>query len=121
MHVWFTSWGQCVTCDRSCAIEDFRQLTGMFPFAVHSAADGGEGLGQRKDFPGHQQVGILGTDRMPVDTFSCNRDFRDQVGAAESDTVVGSSTQSDPAYDPVFCGDFFRIKELTELLSFGTA
>jgi hypothetical protein len=48
----------------------------MFAFAVEGAADGCEGLGERKYFARDQQIGILRADRMPVHAIGCNRDFR---------------------------------------------
>ena len=103
----------------SCAVKDSRQLIRVFAFAVEGAADRSEGLGERKNFARDQQIGILRADRMPVHTIGCNRDFRHQIGSTDGDTVAGSTTQRDPAYDPVFCRNLLVVEELTELLGLG--
>ena len=51
-------------------------LLRVFAFAVEGAADGSEGLGERKNVARDQQIGILRADRMPVHTIGCNGDFR---------------------------------------------
>jgi hypothetical protein len=91
----------------------------MFAFAVEGAADGLEGLGQRKNLPRDKQIGIFRTDRVPIYTVSGNRDFRHEIGSSNRDTFAGNSTQSDAAYDSVFCCNLLLVEELTELLSLG--
>jgi hypothetical protein len=81
----------------------------MFAFAVEGAADRGERLGERKNVARDEQVRILSADRMPVNSIGCNRDFRDQVGSANCDTLSGGATQSDAAYYPVFRRNFLFI------------
>jgi hypothetical protein len=48
----------------------------VLAFAVEGAANGSEGLGERKNVARNKQIGIFRPDRMPVHTLSGNRDFR---------------------------------------------
>jgi len=48
----------------------------VFAFAFEGVADGGEGFGERKNIARDEQIVIFGPDRMPVDAFSRDRDFR---------------------------------------------
>ena len=91
----------------------------MFAFAVESATDCGEGLGEGKNVGRDQQIGILRADRVPVHTIGRDRDFRHQIGSTDCDTFAGRATQRDPADDPVFCRDLLLIEELTERVSLG--
>ncbi|MCU1262219.1 MAG: hypothetical protein JWO80_5104, partial [Bryobacterales bacterium] len=52
----------------SCAVKDSSQLIRVFAFALESAADSGEGLGERKNVVRDKQIGIFRSDRMPVHT-----------------------------------------------------
>ena len=61
---------------RLCTVEDSCQLMRVFAFAVEGAADGSEGLGERKNVVRNEQIGIFRPDRMPVHTLSGDRHFR---------------------------------------------
>ena len=61
---------------RLCTVKDSCQLIRMFAFAVEGAADGSEGLGERKNVVRNEQIGIFRPYRMPVHTLSGDRDFR---------------------------------------------
>src|SRR5262245_11529576 len=106
--------GQCP--QHSSAVKDSCQLIRVFAFAVEGAADRREGLGERKNFVCNQQISVFRSDRMPVHTLSCNRDFRHQIGPSNCDTLGCRATQGDPAYYSVLFSNFLLIEELTELL-----
>jgi hypothetical protein len=48
----------------------------VLPFEVEGAADGSEGLGERKNITGNKEIGVFRPDRMPVHTVSRNCYFR---------------------------------------------
>src|SRR5215831_10181448 len=62
-------------CAASRAIKDSCQLVRVFAFAVEGPANGGEGLGERKNLAPDKQVGILCSDWVPVNTLSSDGDF----------------------------------------------
>ena len=68
------------------AIEDSCQLKRVFAFALESAANGSERLGQRKNVTGDEQVGVFRPYGMPINAFGGNRNFGHQVGPRESDS-----------------------------------
>jgi hypothetical protein len=74
------------------AVKDSCQLVRVFAFAVEGAAYGSKRLGERENVARHKQIGIFRSNRMPEYAFSCNRDFRDQIGSTEGDPLAGSST-----------------------------
>src|SRR5215471_10422568 len=55
---------------RSRAVENSCQPVRMFAFAVEGATHCREGLRQRKNVAGDQQIGILGSYRMPIHSLS---------------------------------------------------
>ncbi len=63
----------------------------MLAFALESPTYRSEGLGQRKDVGGAEQIGVLGSHRMPVDTFRCYGDLRHQIGARKCDALGGGT------------------------------
>ena len=91
----------------------------MFAFSVEGAANGSEGLGERKNVARDKQIDILRTDRMPVHTIGCDGDFRHSIGSTNCDTFGSRTTQRNPADYSVFCGNVLLIEELTERLSLG--
>lgn len=91
----------------------------MLAFALKGAADRGERFGERKNIAGYEQIGIFRPDGVPVNTLSSDRYFRDQVGAAEGDSFVGSAAQRDATDDAVLLRNSLRVEKLTELLGFG--
>src|SRR5580704_6646579 len=60
----------------SCTVKNSRQLIRVFAFAVERSTDGSEGLGEGKNIVRYKQIGIFRPHRMPVHTFSGNRNFR---------------------------------------------
>ena len=79
---------------RSRAVEDRRQPAPMLAFPLEGAAHRGEGLGQRKDLAGDQQIGVLGSHRMPIDAFSRDRDLWREIGARKGDAFVSAKPRS---------------------------
>src|SRR5260370_4303826 len=102
-------------------IEDRCQSTLMLALPVERATYGGEGLGQRKDLGGDEQVGILGAYRMPIDAFSRNCYFRHQVCTRKCDALRREAAQRNAADHPVFLADVVGIEEAAELLSLGVS
>ena len=88
----------------------------MLAFAFEGATYRSEGLGERKDVRGDEQIGVLGAYWMPVDTLRCYCDLRHQIGACKSDTLCGETPQCDAADYPVLFSDTLGIEEATELL-----
>jgi hypothetical protein len=91
----------------------------VFAFSVNGVADCCERLGERKNVARNKQIGILCSDRMPVDTLSSNGNLGHQIGPTECDPFCCRATQRDPADYSVFCSNLLLIEELTELLSLG--
>jgi hypothetical protein len=58
------------------------------PCVFERPAHGGKGVSERKNFGGDQQIGVLGPDRMPIDPFRPDGDFRQQIrrNARQRDT-----------------------------------
>src|SRR6516165_1251939 len=73
------------------AIEDRRQPAPMLAFPFECATYRREGLGQRKNVGGDEQIGILSSHRMPVDAFRCYCNLRHQIGARKCDTLYGGT------------------------------
>ena len=88
----------------------------MFAFVLKGPADRGEGLSQRKDIRSDQQIRIVGSHRVPVDTVRGYGDLRDEIGARECDTFDGKATQDDSPDHSVFLADLTRIEESLEFL-----
>ena len=89
----------------------------MFIFVLKGPADRGEGLGQRKDIRSDQQIRIIGSHWVPIDTVRGDRDLWDKVGAGECDTFDGKTTQDDSADHSVFLTNATRIEESLKFLS----
>jgi hypothetical protein len=89
----------------------------MFIFVLKGPANRGEGLSQRKDIGGDQQIRIVGSDRVPVDTVGSYRDLWDKIGACKCDTFDGNATQDDSPDHPVFLINATRIEEALKFLS----
>ena len=89
----------------------------MFAFVLKGPADRGEGISQRKDIGSNQQIRIVGSHRVPVDTIRGYRDLWNKIGACECETFVGKATQDDSSDHPVFLADATRIEEPLEFLS----
>ena len=87
------------------AVEDRRQAIGMRSFALKGATRRSESIGQRKNVPGNQKVGILGAHRMPIHAIGRDGDFRYQIGARKRDTLRRKTTQRDAADHPVLFAD----------------
>src|SRR5438128_877720 len=96
------------------AIEDRRQSAPMLAFALEGATYRSERLGERKDVRGHEQIGVLGSYRMPVDALRCYGDLRHQIGACKCDALRGETSQCDAADHPVLLADPLGIEEATE-------
>ena len=91
----------------------------MIALPVEDLAHRGEGLRQRKDLRAHEQVRILGPDRMPIDAVGRDRDLGDEIGAGEGEAVFGEAPQRDAADDAVPLGDPLGVEEEAELLGLG--
>ena len=89
--------GLSVPASFSRAIENRRQPTLMLVFAIEGATHRSEGLGERKDVAGDQQVGVLRSDRMPEHAFSRDRDFGHQICARQRDALRGEASQRNAA------------------------
>src|SRR6266567_2888467 len=98
------------------AIENRRQSAPMLAFALEGATYRSEGLGERKDVGGDEQIGVLGSYWMPVDTLRCYGDLRHQIGARKCDALRGETPQCNAADHPVLLADPLGIEEATELL-----
>src|SRR5215469_3538489 len=93
----------------------------MCPLSVKGTVRRGESVGQRKDFRTHQQVSILGSDRMPINTIGGDGDFRYKIGTRQCDPLRRKSAKGDSADDPILFADLTVAQEFSELfgLSFG--
>src|SRR5258707_525561 len=98
------------------AIEDRRQSAPMLAFALEGATYHCEGLSERKDVRGDEQIGVLGSYWMPVDTLRCYGDLRHQIGACKCDALRGETPQCNAPDHPVLLADPLGIEEATELL-----
>src|SRR5260370_1640164 len=98
------------------ASEDGRQSAPMLAFALEGATYRSEGPGERKDVGGDEQIGVLGSYRMPVDALRCYGDRWDQIGARKCDALRGQSPQRNATDHPVLLADLLVIEEDTELL-----
>src|ERR1700756_8322 len=87
------------------AIKNTRQSAAVFAFVVKGPADGGEGFSQRKDIRSDQQVRIVSSDRVPIDTVCCDRDLWDQIGARDGETFNGKTAERDSSDHPVLLPD----------------
>src|ERR1700733_756574 len=101
---------------RSGAIEDRRQTSLMLAFAFESAAYRGEGFGQRKNLLAYQQVNILSSHRMPINTFGRYGDLRYKIGACKGDAFSSKTPQRNSTDPPVLFADLLNIQKLAELL-----
>ena len=90
----------------------------MCPLSLKGTARRGESVGQRKDFRTHQQVGILGSDRMPINTIRGDGDFRNKIGARQRDALRRKSAKGDTADDPILLADLTTIQEFLEFMGF---
>ena len=88
----------------------------MLAFPLEGAAYRSEGLGERKDVGGDEQIGVLGAYRMPVDALRCDGDLRHQIGADQRNTLRGETSQRNPADHSILLADVLSIEEATELL-----
>src|SRR5215510_5427055 len=103
------------------AVKDLGQLIRVFAFLIEGAADRSERLGERKNVARNQQIVVFRADGMPVDTLSCNRDFRHQIGASNGDTFSRHTPQRDPTYDSVVFRNLFLVEKSTEFLGLGSS
>jgi hypothetical protein len=69
----------------------------------------GESVGQRKDFRTHQQVGVLGSDRMPTNTIRGDSDFRYKICTRQRDPLRRRSAKGDTADDPILLADLTTV------------
>ena len=88
----------------------------MLMFAIEGAAHGCERLGEWKDFAADQQVGILGSDRMPKHAFRRNRHLGNQVCPCQGDALCGGASQGNSPDHPVLLANAMGVKEAAEFL-----
>src|SRR5258708_1125824 len=88
----------------------------MLAFPVEGATYRSEGLGEREDVGGDEQVGVLGPYWMPVDIFSGDCDFRHQICACKCDALCSGTAQRNAADHAVVLADLLGVEEATELL-----
>ena len=87
------------------AVEDRRQAIGMRSFALPGATRSGEGLSERKNVAGDQEVIILGAHRMPIHAVGRDGDFRHQIGARKRDALLRKTTQRDATDHAILVAD----------------
>jgi hypothetical protein len=83
---------------------------------VESLAHRGEGIGQREDVTGDEQVGVLGPDGVPVDALRRDGDFGHQIHARQRHAFGREAAERNAADHPVFVGDVLLVEKASELL-----
>ena len=96
----------------------------MPPQLVRSLADErpahlGERCGERKDIAGHQQVGIVRPNRMPVDSAVGDCELRHQIGTGDRDAILSEAAHYDPRNHRILVTDLPLIKKPAELRLLG--
>ena len=87
----------------------------MLAFALEGATYRGKGLGERKDVGSDEQIGVLSTYWMPVDTLSCYSDLRYQISASKCDPLCSEAPQRNTADHSVLFVNPLGIEEVPEL------
>jgi len=75
--------------------------------------------GERKDIAGHQQVGIVSPNRMPVDAAVGDCELRHQIGTGDRDAILSEAAHYDPPNHPILVTDLPLIKKPAELRLLG--
>lgn len=88
----------------------------MLRFAIEGAAHGCEGLGEWKDVAADQQVVILGSDRMPKDTFCRNRHLGNQVRPCQCNALPSGAPQRNSSDYAIFLAHMMGVNETAEFL-----
>jgi hypothetical protein len=89
----------------------------MLAFAFERPAHGGKGFGERKNFGGDQQIGVLCPDRMPIDPVRRDGDFRQQIRARQRNALRCGTAQGNSADHPIRLADLARVEEAAEILA----
>ena len=74
----------------------------------------GDGPLEREDFGGHELVGVLGADRVPVHACRRDGDLRDQRLDGEFDALSATPRRARARIDPVLAGDAEGLEEGVE-------
>src|ERR1700756_5241477 len=89
----------------------------MCAFTLKGATRRSERAGERKNVRSDQEVRILGSHRMPINTVGGDGNFRYQICAGECDSLRRKSTKGDATDHPVLFPDLPTVQEQAELLS----
>src|SRR5206468_10402836 len=96
-------------------VEDFRKPVCVRAFALERFPYRCKRPGERENLACDQQIGILRSNRMPIDAVMCDRHFRHQIGPSKRHAFDRRTAQCDTANDAVFCRDALPVEKSAEV------